>query len=109
MEISRVLYHKRDLQPTTEYPNEILPCYTFSGELGDFRRAPIPGKFAGRDEGGRGRVWGGVRREQTRIMAAERKTMLQGCQHRGYLIDRISPRAPQVWEPLLCCSAELFY
>lgn len=64
MEISRVLYHKRDLQPTTEYPNEILPCNTFSGELSDFRRVPIAGKFAGRDESGRGRVWGGVRREQ---------------------------------------------
>ena len=36
-------------------------------------------------------------------------SMLQGCQQRGYLIDRISPRAPQVWELLLCCSVELFY
>ena len=43
------------------------------------------------------------------IMAAKRKTTLRGCQQRGYLIDRISPRAPQVWELLLCCSVELFY
>ena len=70
MEISRVLYHKRDLQPTTEYPNEILPCYTFSGELSDFRRAPIAGKFAGRDEGG-----GGGGGSRYGIMAAERKTI----------------------------------
>ena len=109
MEISRVLYHKRDLQPTTEYPNEILPCYTFSGELSDFRRAPIAGKFAGRDEGGRGRVSGGERRQQIRHHGSRKETMLRGCQQRGYLIDRISPRAPQVWELLLCCSVELFY
>ena len=107
MEISRVLDHKRDLQPTTEYPNEILPCYTFSGELSDFCRAPIPGKFAGRDDGGWGRGgWCAGREEHHGYRKENHVSALSAP---GYLMDRISPRAPQVWELLLYCSVELFY
>ena len=107
MEISRVLYHKRDLQPTTEYSNEILPCYTFSGELSDFCRAPIPGKFAGRDEGGWGH--GGQCAGREEHHGYRKENPVSGLSAPGYLMDRLSPRAPQVWELLLYCSVELFY
>ena len=63
-------------------------------------------------EGGQG--WGavlgpvGAGREQTQHHGYRKENHVSGLPAPGYLMDRISPRAPQVWELLLYCSVELF-